>query len=114
MAIKTFTWQVDVGSGAEFNHRTLVARFGDGYAQEVADGINNETQIWTVSMFGTRSALAPALAFLREHKGYVPFVWTTPNGQQLFVKGKEIKMQSEGADTYTLTAKFEQTYSSST
>ena len=53
----------------EGKFRLRKAQFGDGYAQVVTDGLNNEVQTWPLSFAGRSEAIRPILAFLRAHAG---------------------------------------------
>lgn len=61
----TFNFTVDAGTSGKVTFRTRSAQFGDGYKQEVADGLNNKVQAWTVTITDVYAdELAPVLAFL--------------------------------------------------
>lgn len=79
----TYTWDTYEGTSGQGAFSTGVAQFGDGYAQDAGNGINNETQTWTHSATDISSdTLDEIIAFLRAHKGYIRFFWTPPNGVQ--------------------------------
>jgi phage-related protein len=49
----TFTW-IPTGTPAGVTTlRTRTAQFGDGYCQQVQDGINNSTDLWPLTFVGT-------------------------------------------------------------
>lgn len=81
MASTTFTYAPDFGATLTEKPRVLSARFGDGYSQEVGDGINVRLKSWSLT-FGTRTdaEVAPILAFLRARNGIEGFNWTDPDG----------------------------------
>lgn len=61
--------------------RVLESQFGDGYAQRVADGINNVNVAWTLNFDArTEDEAAALIAFLDAMGGWQPFVWIDPNG----------------------------------
>ncbi|HGX3315081.1 TPA: phage tail protein, partial [Pseudomonas aeruginosa] len=49
MAIETFTWVPDDGADVDGTLRTRTSQFGDGYAQESGDGLNGESQSWSLT-----------------------------------------------------------------
>jgi phage-related protein len=75
--------------------RVLRARFGDGYTQEMADGINADLQAWELvydPMHATvvtgQGSLALLDAFFTAQAGYKKFLWTPPapyNIERMFV-----------------------------
>lgn len=106
--MERFTWIVDVGSGVEDTYRVKSAQFGNGYVQDVGDGVNTLSEKWNISVFGLLTNINPIRAFLRSHGSFTPFLWKTPMGDEITVKGKDVRVTSQGADAYTLTAVFEQ------
>ena len=61
--------------------KVKVAKFGDGYEQRVADGINNNLQKWTAS-FTRRSGtdIDAVYDFFEARGGYESFEWM-PRGE---------------------------------
>jgi len=75
-----FTWQPLNGATPEYQPRVMVASFGDGYQQRVADGINNMPQVWQNLTFrGTAAYVNEILDFLIARGGVDSFTWT-PSG----------------------------------
>ncbi len=112
MALNTFNYKTDVGSGVELHQNVKEAKFGNGYSQTVPDGLNPTWEVWSFSMFGMREVLKPAYTFLKAHTGR-SFLWETPLGDVIQVRATDIKMPSAGADAYTLTATFTQHFAPS-
>lgn len=82
MVDKTFLWTMNMGASANTRHTVSNVQFGDGYAQRVSHGINNKRTDWRGTKTGDwQTVIKPIVAFLDEHKGVIPFVWTTPLGQ---------------------------------
>lgn len=106
----TFTWRVNMDSsgGGEFAMST--AKFGDGYVQEVPNGINNETQKWSVTVSGKKTLMQTVLAFIRTHKGQ-SFFWTPPLGVEGYYKCKRYNPVDRGGGWWELNMEFEQSYS---
>lgn len=76
-------WTESAGATLEEEPRLRSARFGDGYEQRAADGINNRPQSWVIPFDGVDDAVADEMiAFLRAQDGrlafnYVPLRGTT-------------------------------------
>lgn len=99
----------DQGASKSVEARVLSVQFGDGYSQEVADGINNLVETWTVSFTNRTQAEIQAIDdFFTALRGYLPFQWTTPDGKiKLFKCKKWTPSYSHSLDS-SLTATFTQ------
>lgn len=91
--------------------RVHTAQFGDGYAQRVADGINNQTREWSMTFAGNKSLIDSIESFLTVSGGVTAFDWTDPDG----LSGKWIceswKRSPRGnAKNAILSATFKQVY----
>jgi len=110
----TFNWPPLVGPAGAGTFRVRSNQFGDGYKQVVADGLNTESQSWPLTFLGYNAKVAPILAFLRAHPGYVPFYWTPPLGVRgLYTcAGYVLTPQggdaSKGEDVYQLQCTFDE------
>lgn len=113
MAIETFRWQTQIQAGmqGEYAYAVRKAKFGDGYEQASADGINSEMQSWPVNMSGRNEDMLPVLAFMRAHVTK-SFIWTTPNGEKCLwrVDPETIRSQPLSRDVMTVSATFKQAY----
>lgn len=107
---EVFTWCVRTEINGTGEFMVKEARFGDGYRQSSADGLNNESQQWPISIVGRAAKVGPALEFIRAHKGAVSFLWTPPLGVQGLYQCKAYNLIPHGAGVYTLSATFEQTF----
>lgn len=107
----TFIWSPTVqGFGGDTTLRARKAQFGDGYAQRVADGLNNRQSTYYLRFVGKADKIAAILEFLDAHAGATSFYWTPllrPQG--LFVCEKYTEPTKDG-DVYTMTAQFEETF----
>lgn len=81
----------DRGIQRQSNPRVLVARFGDGYEQRIADGINSVDEIFSVT-FNNRSAaeVDDITGYFASLKGATSFTYTIPDdnavGGELAIK----------------------------
>ena len=79
--IKTFSWQMDMGAAADKQYRVNKTQFGDGYTQHSSTGINNTIKNWSGTKTGDlETVIKPIEAFLDDHAGVRPFLWTDPHG----------------------------------
>ena len=107
------TWTIapDFSSPGTTKYRILQARFGDGYQQRVADGINTRVQSWALR-FSARTAaeLSAIVTFLTARAGTESFDWTAPDG----TGGKWVctswQTVPDTAAANTVTATFEQVF----
>ncbi|EOZ6412480.1 phage tail protein [Cronobacter turicensis] len=113
MAIETFSWPTQIQAGMQGEYTTTVrrAKFGDGYEQVAADGINPEFQSWPVEMSGTNGEMLAVLAFVRRHVAK-SFIWTAPNGETSLwrVDPKSIRSAPLSRNVMTINATFKQAY----
>ncbi|MCL4664494.1 phage tail protein [Burkholderia multivorans] len=107
----TFNWSPTVeGFGGDTTLRVRKARFGDGYTQRAADGLNNRTATYNLRFVGRADMIDAILAFLDAHAGSVSFFWTPPlRPQGRFVCEKYSEPVKNG-EIYTITAQFEETF----
>jgi phage-related protein len=106
----TFTWRVtaEASGGGQFTVST--SKFGDGYQQDTAIGLNNDVQKWTVTYVGYKTDARTVLDFIRAKMGSVAFFWTPPLGDQGYYKCKKYTPVNVGGLLYTLQFDFEQVF----
>ena len=107
---ETFYWRVLTDSDADSQFNVNATRFGDGYVQEVPQGINNEMANYNIVVAGYKNYIAPILAFIKAHQGAERFLWTPPLGEQSDYTCKRYRVRYSGGDHYVLTAEFELSY----
>lgn len=110
MAIETFTWAPDDEASGESTLRTRKSQFGDGYSQVSSDGLNGETDSWSLSFGGLAEEIAPPLAFIRRHRGAKSFLWTNPEGVLGMYRCEAFRQQRKPGDAVVLTATFERAF----
>jgi phage-related protein len=110
MAVETFTWCPKLGSSstAEYNNRS--SKFGNGYEQVVADGINNISDAWSLSFAVDEVEALAIKAFLDRHAGNKSFFWTPPLGRLNFYRASAPSVSPNGAGFFTLTTTFTQSF----
>lgn len=107
----TFTIAPDFGARCAYKPRLLEARFGDGYSQRTADGINSLAESWALT-FSSRTPAEAAVvrAFLSAHAAGLPFDWTSPAGTVGRWVCREWSFQPDTAASQAITATFEQDF----
>ncbi|MEV8518675.1 phage tail protein [Dyella marensis] len=106
-----FTWRPINNPVGQVTLRVRRAQFGDGYSQEVQDGINNKVQSWPLQFVGSRAEMQALSDFLDAHAGAIGFLWTPPVGVQGLYKAASYSPGYEGGDVYTISTTFEQKFS---
>lgn len=105
-----FTWTPDQGVTKEVTPRIKSTKFGNGYSQDVVDGMNPIDEVWPL-MFSLRTK-AEILAiddFLTDNIG-VYFTWVTPEGvtKKFVCKKWTVNYMHDGDNS--LSATFELVY----
>ena len=112
--MKTFTWKMNMGASASVHHAVSKTQFGDGYAQRVSLGINNQRTDWSGSKTGDwQTVILPIKTFLDEHKGVIPFLWTNPHGQTKKYVCENYEISQKKGNFWEISLKFEQSNSDS-
>ena len=107
-----FTYTPDYGASVTYRPRVRAVRFGDGYEQRVADGVNTGTDAWNLT-FAVRTDVEALdiLNFLAARGGVEAFDWTPPNeSNAIRVVCREWNRSVDYADRNTITARFERVY----
>lgn len=76
--METFHWKVRPGMQLKQQPRNRVVRFGDGYEQRFADGLNVLLRRYTVMLSGPHAAMQSVDTFLIRHRGITAFLWQPP------------------------------------
>lgn len=104
-----FTYVPSYSSDASEECAVYETKYGDGYIQAVAAGINNISEKWNL-VFQKRSAteIGNLLTFLRGKNGITAFTWTPPGASTTnHYRCKAWKVVPEEADYSTLSCLFE-------
>lgn len=108
----TFTWTPSFTARASYKPRVRTARFGDGYEQRLADGINVRPAVWALT-FDNRdnTETAALLAFLQARNGVEAFDWTPPyEASAIRVVCREWNKSIAVYNSTTISAQFEQVF----
>lgn len=111
MADKTFIWQLNMGASAKTTHTVSKVQFGDGYAQRIRHGINSQRTDWSGTKTGDLgTVIKPIMAFLDEHKGVIPFIWTNPYGQTARYVCSNYEVSQKKGNFWQMSVTFEQVF----
>ena len=108
----TFSYAPDYSAQVSIRPRVRTAKFGDGYEQRQADGINTKPQSWSLT-FANRSNTdaAAIMTFLDARGGVEAFDWVPPDSAGT-VKAicREWQKTMNRFNLNTITATFEQVF----
>lgn len=105
-----FTWRAEVGTSGNSELAMWSAKFGDGYSQDIPNGMNSETQKWNVEVSGYEKDMQAVVNFLRAQNG-LPFQWKPPMTNTLqWFKCKRWGFDPGGGAWMKLRMEFEQAY----
>jgi len=106
-----FVWVPSYGSAVTTKPNVEVAKYGDGYEQRVALGINNRPRKWEVTFASRPNATADAIdAFLSECNAVKCFDWVPPHGSAGKWICREWTETQTGPYSRTITATFEEVF----
>ena len=77
----TFTWFPTTGHSKAVEPRVSSAKFGDGYEQRVANGINNIADKWSLTFTASKDICDAIDLFLRTQGAASAFIWTNPDSE---------------------------------
>lgn len=108
--MSTFSYTPEFGASKQLRPRVTAIKFGDGYEQRVAQGLNTQLEIWNLNFANRSQVDADAIdAFLRARGGVESFDWTPPDAaaSKKFVC-REWTRVIQKANLYSISATFEQ------
>jgi len=97
----TFTTVPSFGAREQRKPRVRSSRFGDGYEQRAADGINVDAQVWSLRFQGLTEAQADTIE---------AFDWTPQGGAQGKYLCREWSRSYETLNGQAIAASFEQVF----
>lgn len=109
---KTFEWRVERSISPNLEFKKITAQFGDGYAQESSDGINNLDESWSIKTHADTEVAREIIAFLKEHKGVKSFFWTPPLGTLSLWTCSDPSYVPQSSNLYVITGTFVRSYAS--
>lgn len=109
MTFPVFTWFPDVEGQGDIQPDVNVQKFGDGYEQRTAIGINFIKDKWSLTFTRAREEGLAILKFLRARGALNAFTWTNPLGETGTYKCASWKPKSLPGGL-EITADFEQVF----
>lgn len=108
----TFTYTPDFGAQVTTRPAVRSAKFGDGYEQRLAYGLNTKPQVWNLTFAARVDTDANGIeAFLGDANGVSWFYWTPPNGSTaLKFICREWQRTVDRYNLNTITCTFEQVF----
>jgi phage-related protein len=103
-----FDYQPETGASFSIEPRILSSQMGDGYSQDIADGINNKLEKWNLTFSRETAAIDAIEAFLRSKGGTTTFTWTPSGRTEIKVKCRQWSYSYNGGAAKSLTCVFEQ------
>jgi len=76
--MESFNWKIRPGMRAEREPRVQTIRFGDGYEQRRADGLNILQSRYAIMLSGPHATMQAVEDFLTRHSGIRAFLWQPP------------------------------------
>lgn len=107
-----WVWVESAGTTLNEEPRVKRARFGDGYEQRAADGINNLDQVWEYTADEVDDVVADDMvAFLRARNGVEAFnYWPMRAGAAIRVQCAKWSRSHTGPGTSSVRATFQQVF----
>lgn len=113
MATFNAAWVPEFGASAEPRSNTTLHKFGDGYEQEQANGMNSYAEDWPLTFNYLPKATADAIwQFFIDNEG-IAFDWTPPDGAaplKYKCHAGDRKKVKQKNNYFTITAKFVQVF----
>ena len=107
----TFSYTCDAAPKGKHKPRALTLSLGDGYRQDMGDGINTDLPSWSLS-FSVRdlTEFQAIRSFLASHPCWVRFLWMPPGGSQgtYICEEWDEAPYTNGVSTHAITATFQQ------
>lgn len=110
MARQIFTWSPDMGAQRSVKANVMQTKFGDGYEQRVAKGINTMPKSWQVTFSRVATVASDILAFLEARGGREAFDWVDPMDVTGTYVCREWRSTQQTRGVYVVTATFEQVF----
>ncbi len=108
--MSVFNWTPDPGLSRDSELVLHEARFGDGYMQRTAAGINNEKQTYNLTFTRMEGEIDTIDDFLRSNSGGQSFDYVTKRGATIKVICRKWSVNYVSAHVQKLTCTFERVY----
>lgn len=108
--MSTFSYTPEFGASKQIKPSVSVIKFGDGYENRIAKGLNTILEVWTLTFQNRDQTEADAIdTFLRTQAAVTAFDWTPPGAStsRRFVC-REWSRSVNKANLFTINATFEE------
>jgi len=107
MAATSFTWTPSYGAQESSQPSVRAIKFGDGYEQRLAYGLNTDLKTWNLEFGNVSTAEKDQITgFLEARQGTQNFNWTTPNNVVGSFVCQEWTVTSTGPSRWTISTVF--------
>lgn len=107
----TFNFAPTLGAAVDYRTNVRSVRFGDGYEQRLAFGINTRAEVWTLEFRGCTTATATLIDdFLKAQNASQAFDWTSPGGTSGKFICRNWSRSFDEPNVETIRAQFEQVF----
>lgn len=108
----TFTYIPSSSSSVETKPKVVTAKFGDGYEQNLLDGINSSAEEWSLTFADYDLTTAETIVsfFKDNNTATTPFDWTTPDGNTYRFLCKSWKRNFTSSMTAAISCTFQQVF----
>lgn len=110
MPYQTFSYSPDYGASVDKTPSIIEFRFGDGYSQRFADGINTKPKVWNVQFVRDPSTISTIESFLNARNATEAFQWTDPDGYTGIFLSKQWSVTVPDVGWKQLSSTFEEVF----
>jgi phage-related protein len=107
---QVFEWDPLTEPTGDVDFAVVQAKFGDGYTQTAAEGINNRSESWPLTFRGTKEYIGAIRSFLDWHGGYKSFFYTPPGGDPGLYMAPKYSPVVHAGERYDITVTFQQVF----
>lgn len=108
---ETFSYRTEREMDITISYRVIENKFGDGYTQTSADGINTKDESYAIRVNAREDKAIEIMEFFDRHKGTKSFLWKAPLGKLSLWTCIDPKPQPQGGGLWLITGTFVKRYS---
>jgi phage-related protein len=105
-----FEYQPLIGATPSIEPKVLSVKFGDGYEQRLANGINNQPEEWNLNFSNTAEVINEIYQFLKAKGAVDSFTWTPAGFSEITVVCRSWSRPVLSRGVGSISARFEQVY----
>ena len=109
--METFDFKNDLeGNRSSYKFAKQVVKFGDGYEQRIALGINNKSGEWGYQRTAQLEEINQIQAFLDRHQSVVPFIYPNPQSQSVKAVAEDYDLTCLGGKIWRISTTIRQVF----